>query len=50
MANSAPGKGKKTVIYSMNINPSKLTMMEYHALYDVWAMKTGFEGLKILKS
>lgn len=34
----------------MSINPSKLTMMEDHALYDVWAMKTEFEGLKILKS
>ena len=50
MTNSAPGKGKKTVIYSMSITPSKLIMMDDHTFYDVLALKTDFEGLKILKS
>lgn len=50
MTNSAPGKGKKPVIYSMSITPSKPTMMEDHTFYDVLALKTDFEGLKILKS
>lgn len=41
---------EKTVIYSMSITPSKLTMMGDHTFYDVLALKTDFEGLKILKS
>lgn len=34
----------------MSITPSKPTMVEDHTFYDVLALKTDFEGLKILKS